>query len=170
MVCDMVCDPRGPPLPRGDPQGDPWWDPRGPPRTSEDPWWDPRGPPRTPEGTPADPRGPPMLPVEMVCKTVCAPRGPPRPPEDPRGDPREPPRTPEGTPGRTPRLPVKTVCGQLQNEECKKTPGCIKVKGQGCKGTYENGADCEAIPKKKWCRKAGCALKVEDAGPVAQTQ
>ena len=138
-----------------------------------------------------------MLPVEMVCKMVCAPRGPPRPPgdprgdprgpprtpEDPRGDPREPPRTPEGTPGRTPRLPVKTVCGQLQNEECKKTPGCIKVKGQGCKGTYENGADCEAIPKKKWCRKAGCALKVEDdydygdysasvedAGPVAQTR
>merc|ERR1719281_846148 len=117
---------------------------------------------------------------------VCDPRGPPRPPGDPRGDPRGPPRTPEdprgdprgppGTPGGTPRLPVKTVCGQLRKkeckktpgcikvkgQECKKTPGCIKVKGQGCKGTYENGADCEAIPKKKWCRKAGCALKVED--------
>merc|ERR1719313_1119455 len=121
-----------------------------------------------PEGTPADPRGPPMLPVEMVCKMVCDPRGPPRPPGDPRG---------------APRLPVKTVCGQLRKKECKKTPGCIKVKGQGRKGTYENGADCEAIPKKKWCRKAGCALKVEDdydygdysasvedAGPVAQTR
>merc|ERR1719217_945373 len=141
----------------------------------------------------------------MVCDMVCDPRGPPLPPGDPRGDPRVdaqgdpggPPRTPDasrrdglqdglrppGTPGGTPRLPVKTVCGQLQNEECKKTPGCIKVKGQGCKGTYENGADCEAIPKKKWCRKAGCALKVEDdydygdysasvedAGPVAQTR
>merc|ERR1719333_923941 len=83
-------------------------------------------------------------------------------------DPREPPRTPEGTPGRTPRLPVKTVCGQLQNEECKKTPGCIKVKGQGCKGTYENGADCEAIPKKKWCRKAGCARGRTRTGPTAK--
>merc|ERR1719235_2814954 len=120
-----------------------------------------------------------MLPVEMVCKMVCDPRGPPRPPRDPPGDPRGPP----GTPGGTPRLPVKTVCGQLRKKECKKTPGCIKVKGQGCKGTYENGADCEAIPKKKWCRKAVCALKVEDdydygdysasvedAGPVAQTR
>merc|ERR1719274_484075 len=107
-----------------------------------------------------------MLPVEMVCKMVCDPREPPRPPEGTPADPRGPP----GTPGGTPRLPVKTVCGQLRKKECKKTPGCIKVKGQGCKGTYENGADCEAIPKKKWCRKAGCALKVEDAGPVAQTQ
>merc|ERR1719310_2759924 len=127
-------------MPEGTP-ADPRGDPRDPPRTPVDARGDPRGPPRPP----GDPRGDP--------------RGPPRTPEDPRGDPREPPRTP----GRTPRLPVKTVCGQLQNEECKKTPGCIKVKGQGCKGTYENGADCEAIPKKKWCRKAGCALKVEDA-------
>merc|ERR1719375_1980596 len=104
---------------------------------------DPRGPPRPP----GDPRGDPG--------------GPPRAPADPRGDPRGPPRTP-GDPRGTPRLPVKTVCGQLRKKECKKTPGCIKVKGQGCKGTYENRADCEAIPKKKWCRKAGCALKVED--------
>ena len=59
------------------------------------------------------------------------------------------------------------------------------VKKQGCKPTYKNGADCEAIPKnkKKWCRKAGCALEVEydydygdysasmeDADPVAQTR
>merc|ERR1719463_815345 len=145
----MVCDPRGPPLPPGDPRGDPRGDPQG------DPWWDPRGPPRTPEDARGDPGGPPRTPDASR--------------RDGLQDGLHPPRTP-APPRRTPRLPVKTVCGQLQNEECKKTPGCIKVKGQGCKGTYENGADCEAIPKKKWCRKAGCALKVEDAGPVAQTQ
>ena len=36
------------------------------------------------------------------------------------------------------------------------------MKGHGCQRTYENGANCEAIPKKKkkWCRNAGCVVEV----------
>merc|ERR1719247_1530066 len=60
------------------------------------------------------------------------------------------------------RLPTVTYCEGLPKKVCNKKPGCINVKGHGCQRTYENGANCEAIPKKKkkWCRNAGCVVKV----------
>merc|ERR1712196_646224 len=60
------------------------------------------------------------------------------------------------------RRPLVTACEGLPNEKCKETRGCIKVKGHGCHRTFENGANCEAIPKrkKKWCRNAGCVVEV----------
>ena len=60
------------------------------------------------------------------------------------------------------RLPTVTYCEGLPKKVCNKKPGCINVKGHGCQRTYENGANCEAIPKKKkkWCRNAGCVVEV----------
>merc|ERR1712224_1144530 len=45
--------------------------------------------------------------------------------------------------------------------------GCVQA-AKGCRRTYENGADCKAIPKnkpkgwKKWCKLAGCVVDVDD--------
>merc|ERR1712078_813863 len=47
------------------------------------------------------------------------------------------------------RLPTVTYCEGLPKKVCNKKPGCINVKGHGCQRTYENGANCEAIPRRR---------------------
>ena len=46
-------------------------------------------------------------------------------------------------------------CSGLRRRACRFTLGCIRTR-VGCQPNTENGAVCARIPRKKWCRKAGC--------------
>ena len=47
-------------------------------------------------------------------------------------------------------------CLGLRPRSCRAARGCVKMGRRGCSPTRANGGVCGNIPKKGWCRKAGC--------------